>query len=315
MPKVQRLFAATAEVARAGLVIAALLAFACLSTVPGARAADADMPFGQGLLWKIEKEGMPDSHVLGTIHIADPRVKALPDSALMALEQSRQGIFEIVFDSSVNTKMAQTMVITDGRTLQGIVGDDLFRRAAEVAAQYGLPAQALQLMKPWALVPILSFPPEQFALVAGGQAPLDQWLQQIAAQNDLQLVGLETVEEQLSLFDDAPDEQQIAMLRSVVGNRDWVEQQFDDMVAAYLARDLSGLYSQMLAQATAEEAQMMQRFEQDFVVERNFRMVERLQPLLAAEPSFIAVGALHLPGETGILALLEESGFLVSRVY
>ena len=87
------------------------------------------------------------------------------------------------------------------------------------------------------------------------------------------------------------------------------------MVAAYLARDLSGLYSQMLAQATAEEAQMMQRFEQDFVVERNFRMVERLQPLLAAEPSFIAVGALHLPGETGILALLEQSGFLVSRVY
>jgi uncharacterized protein YbaP (TraB family) len=273
------------------------------------------MPFGQGLLWKVEKAGMPASHVLGTIHIADPRILDLPSEVTVALEESRQAIFEIVFDGSVNMKMAQAMVLTDGRTLEGIVGSELFQKAADAAAQYGLPAPAIQQMKPWALVPILSFPPEQFALVAGGQAPLDQWLQQVAAGQGTRLLGLETVEEQLSLFDGAPEEEQVAMLRSVVENREWVQEQFDSMIAAYLARDLSSLYGQMLAQATAEEALLLRRFEQDFVVERNRRMVQRLQPLLADGASFIAVGALHLPGDTGILALLADDGFQVSRVY
>ena len=303
----------SARFALATVVIAMLM----LGQLVTARvfAGEGEMPFGQGLLWKVEKSGMPTSHVLGTIHIADPRILDLPSEVMAALGESRQAVFEIVFDGSVNMKMAQAMVLTDGRTLEGIVGSELFQRSAEAAAQYGLPAPAIQQMKPWALVPILSFPPEQFALVAGGQAPLDQWLQQVAAAQGKGLHGLETVEEQLSLFDSAPDEEQVAMLRSVVENREWVREQFDAMISAYLARDLSSLYGQMLAQATVEEAQMLQRFEQDFVVERNHRMVQRLQPLLADGESFIAVGALHLPGETGILALLADAGYQVTRVY
>ena len=55
-------------------------------------------------------------------------------------------------------------------------------------------------------------------------------------------------------------------------------------------------------------------FEEEFLTKRNVRMVERLIPLVKKEPTFIAVGALHLPGEDGILALLEKEGYTIKPV-
>ncbi len=295
-----------------------LAAALMLCAALGAGAAVAEegaMPFGKGMLWKIEKAGAPTSYVLGTMHIADPRVLDLPPEVYTALAASEQAIFELVLDTSVRTRMAQAMVLSQGRTLEVIVGPELFGRSVEVAAEYGLPGQAINVMKPWALVPIFSFPPEQLALLAGGQAPLDEALQHEAARQGKALVGLETVEEQLGLFDNAPEDVQVQMLRSVVEDRNRLRAQFESMLAGYLARDLEALYGEMLAQATAAEAQLVETFERDFVITRNLRMAERLRPYLARAGSFVAVGALHLPGERGILALLAGDGYSVSRVY
>ena len=288
----------------------------CASLGSGLTAASAgDMPYGKGMLWKIEKAGAPTSYLLGTMHIADPRVVNLPAAANEALAASDQAIFELVLDGNVRMRMAQAMVLQDGRTLEAILGPELFARSVEVAADYGLPGQAINVMKPWALVPIFSFPPEQLALLASGQAPLDEALQHEATRMGKQLVGLETAQEQLSLFEDAPEDTQVQMLRSVVENRDRLRAQFEAMLAGYLNRDLEGLYREMLAQATADEMQLMESFERDFVIARNIRMAERMRPYLKRAGSFVAVGALHLPGEQGILALLAEDGYSVSRVY
>ena len=276
--------------------------------------AESELPFGHGLLWQLEKEGAPTSYVFGTIHIADQRVLNLPDVVLDALNRSERVIFELVFDASVRTTMAQSMVLTDGRTLAQILGPDLFEQSKAVAQSYGLPPQSLQLLKPWALIPIFSFPPEQFALVAGGQAPLDEWLQIEVVRAGKRVVGLETLAEQLALFEGASEEEQVAMLRAVVEDRDSVARQFQGMLTSYLKRDLASIYSEMLRQ-TENELQDVEDFEVKFVIDRNHRMVERALPHLSSAPSFIAVGALHLPGSEGIIALLQAEGYKVTRLY
>lgn len=276
--------------------------------------AEGDFPFSQGLLWQLEKEGAPTSYVFGTIHIADPRVLNLPEPVIDAINRSERVIFELVFDPNVRMAMAQSMVLTDGRTLGQILGADLFGKAQQVAAAYGLPPQALQIMKPWALIPIFSFPPEQFALVASGQAPLDEWLQVEAARAGKSVEGLETLEEQLSLFESASEAEQVTMLRAVVEDRAAVQHQFQVMLQGYLAADLERIYAEMLRQAE-NELQDVVGFEDRFVIDRNYRMVERALPHLAAAPSFIAVGGLHLPGHEGILALLQAEGYEVTRLY
>lgn len=276
--------------------------------------AETELPFGQGLLWQLEKEGAPTSYVFGTIHIADQRVLNLPDVVIDALNRSERVIFELVFDSSVRTTMAQSMVLTDGRTLAQIVGPELFEKSKTVAQSYGLPPQALQIMKPWALIPIFSFPPEQFALVAGGQAPLDEWLQIEVARAGKRVEGLETLAEQLALFEGSSEEEQVTMLKAVVEDRESVQRQFQAMLTSYLEHDLASIYDEMLRQ-TENELKEVADFEDKFVIDRNYRMVERALPHLGAAPSFIAVGGLHLPGNEGIIALLQAEGYKVTRLY
>ena len=105
------------------------------------------------------------------------------------------------------------------------------------------------------------------------------------------------------------------MLESVVSDRAKTLTQFDLMIEHYLARDPAAIYGQMLAQSSGEERRLAEIYEQDFVVARNKRMAERLADHLDGGGAFIAVGALHLPGEQGLVHLMEESGYRVSRVY
>jgi uncharacterized protein YbaP (TraB family) len=165
------------------------------------------------------------------------------------------------------------------------------------------------------LIPIFSFPPEQYARVASGEAPLDDWLQKEARRQGIEVAALETLEEQLSLFDDAPEADQVGMLEMTVKDRAKTLEEFNRLIEAYLKQDAAAIYDQMTNASNAEEARLSETFEQDFVVARNLRMAERLAGKIGDGGAFVAVGALHLPGEQGLVRLMEESGYRVSRVY
>lgn len=64
-----------------------------------------------------------------------------------------------------------------------------------------------------------------------------------------------------------------------------------------------------------DDQRLADEFQQRLVVDRNHRMAERMQPYLQQGKVFIAVGALHLPGEEGLLNLLEQQGYAVRRLY
>jgi uncharacterized protein YbaP (TraB family) len=89
------------------------------------------------------------------------------------------------------------------------------------------------------------------------------------------------------------------------------------VVDAYLARDLVGLWrvSQESAGTGEEERRLNEVFTRRLLYERNVRMAERAEPRLREGGAFIAVGALHLYGGSGVLALLERRGWRVTRVY
>ncbi|MEJ2452394.1 MAG: TraB/GumN family protein [Gammaproteobacteria bacterium] len=87
------------------------------------------------------------------------------------------------------------------------------------------------------------------------------------------------------------------------------------LIDLYLARDLAGLEAINNQQLQSADAKLAADVEQRLILTRNHRMVMRMQARLQEGYAFIAVGALHLPGEQGILKLLEEHGYLVKYVY
>lgn len=297
-----------------GVIFTAVVAgFALLPRSPAA--GETELLYGQGLLWKLEREGEAASYLFGTMHIADPRILDLPAPVRAAFDGSDLAVFEVIIDPQAQAEVAQRMILTNGRTLDQILSPELYQQVVETASNYSMAEALVRLLKPWALIPIFSFPPEQYARVAAGEAPLDDWLQKEANNQGIALVALETVDEQLSLFDDTPEADQVGMLEMTVKDRAKVLKQFDQLITAYLAQDTAAIYDQMTDVADDEETRLSEVFEQDFVVARNQRMAERLQGKIGGGNAFVAVGALHLPGEQGLIHLMEEAGYSVSRVY
>ena len=284
---------------------ALLLAGLWLLAAPGAA-----QRYDQGLLWRVESPAGV-SHVFGTIHLQDPRVTELPQPVARAFGEARSVTVEISLEPGNVMTLASRMLLQDGRSLSMIAGPELFGKAAAQAAQLGLPEQALLLFKPWAVALLLMVPQQDPEKV------LDVVLARRAAAEGKPVHELETVMEQADVFDGMTEADQVALLRYAVENRQQVARTTGELLKAWLARDLAALWriSQEGVDASAETRRLNEVFLQRVLIARNGRMAERMDARLKEGGAFVAIGALHLYGADGVLALLQKRGWKVSRVY
>jgi uncharacterized protein len=282
----------------------------CTALAPQAAAQPKDL-YAQGLLWKVESPGVEPSYVFGTVHLADSRVTILPAPVRDSLNAASSFTMELVLEAENVQQLAGRMFYSDGRNLPLVIGRPLFEQAAAVARDLGMLPQTLLLMKPWAVTLMLLVPPQDPSAV------LDSVLHGIAREQGKTIYELESVEEQVSVFESMPEVDQVLMLRFAINQRGRMRDAMRRMVDAYLARDLAGVarISDEHEGADDQMKQMNERFKKRALDERNTRMFERMQPQLREGQAFIAIGALHLYGERSVLALLERRGYRVSRVY
>jgi uncharacterized protein YbaP (TraB family) len=282
------------------------IAVACLA---GAFAAVADDSFDSGLLWKVERAGVKSSYLFGTMHSDHPRVVQLPKPVRRAFDQAQSVTLEVVLDPQSLSAMTSALLMTDGNTLESLIGRRLYERSLEVMRSRGIPEILLANMKPWAVAVTLMTPAGNTGVV------LDHVLYQDAVAAGKKVHGLETVAEQMGLFDDLPLKDQITLLKDTLDNLHTIAHLLDDIQAAYLDRDLKRLLELNEASMRDSDPQLAATFKRKIIVERNHRMAERMLSGLGEGQQFIAVGALHLAGEEGLLKLLSERGYRLSRVY
>ena len=275
-------------------------------------AATADIAgaakYSRGLLWRIERDGGAPSYLFGTLHSDDPRVVQLAPPVRQAFDRARSFTMEVVADADALLLMAQRMFYQDGRTLAGVAGDALYRRARQALAEHGLPDLGLERQKPWVVVMALSMPPQR------GGPFLDMALQAQAAEQKKSIHGLETVAEQLAVFDDLPDADQVALLKETLDNHKQLRGQIEALTTHYLARDLAGILKLAEAYRPAD-SRVYDTVMRRLLADRNLKMLERMRPRLAEGNAFIAVGAGHLAGPQGLLVLLERAGYRLHAVY
>lgn len=261
----------------------------------------------RGLLWRVTSPAGSVNHLLGTMHLADPRVLDVLRVVRPVLAASRAVALEVVLDEAAMAALQSAMFEpAGGSSLDDLLGEPLYRRTAGYLARHGIPAEVAPLLKPWAAFTVLSQPPG-----AAGGVPLDLALAQEARAGGRGLHGLETVAEQLALFETLPAGQALAMLREVVCHYDLMQTELEHLVRRYAARDLAGLLRASFKYVDRTRLPLMDRL----LWQRNERMVARMEPLLGAGGTLVAVGALHLTGERGLLELLTRRGYRVEAVY
>jgi uncharacterized protein YbaP (TraB family) len=269
----------------------------------------ADTDHSHGLLWEISKAGQAPSWLFGTIHSEDPEVVNLPAPVREAMDAARSVVLEIRMDADAMQYSSTAMLMLDGRTLSDVTGQPLYEKVAAAIATRGIPERVLNRMKPWAAAVTLSTPmPETGEM-------LDRVLYQDAVQQGKAVYGLETLQEQLGLFDAMPEDDQIALLRDAVDNFPQLDALQAELLAAYKQCDLGALLAIYTASMQGAGQQFADDFQRRLIDDRNRRMVERMQAYLSQGKAFVAVGALHLPGKDGLLQRLEQQGYTVTRVY
>lgn len=281
-----------------------------------AGALDAEVLHGQGLLWRIERQDAPPSHVFGTVHSADPQVIDLPAPVEKAFAAAADVILEIVQTHETSDRAMRAGLLRPDQDLRSIVGRELFEQVTVIGRRYGLPASQLRRFKPWPLIMLFSVPRSELALRASMDAePLDALLQRRAEAAGAAVHGLETADEQIEVFEGLGMDGQIALLEAAVTDNPRIDEWWRELKRLYLEGDLAAIYGTMVEQAGDLDGELGGEFVARLVDRRNLRMVRRMAPHLAGGRAFVAIGALHLPGEQGVLALLEQEGYRITRIY
>ncbi len=304
--RLARCLRVAAVAATLGFTTTPLAAAECRPVLPERIAAN---DFSKGLLWKIETPNGTPGHLFGTFHSSDPRIVTLPCPVKTVFDRARSYSMEVVMNGAGIVTMAQAMYLDDNRTLKEVVGETLYRDTQAALENTGVPSmEAFNRKKPWAVMLALGSPPQE------GGIFLDLALQYEATRRGIPVHGLETMGEQVAVFNGMSLEDQTVLLRDAVQNQRHLSEAMEDLVDAYLRRDLAGLM-QLSDKYKSADARLNNTLMDRLLVQRNKVMAERMQARLREGNAFIAVGALHLPGETGLLRLLTQAGYRVTRVY
>jgi len=255
------------------------------------------------LFWSISQQGRPAGFLLGTIHSEDPRVLDFTERFIEQLKTCQVFAMEMVPDLPTLTRLTEYMQYPEENSLLQIIGQDRFDRVMDALSGYQVPLDWKVRMKVWAVMMTLSVPPPTTGFF------MDFSLSLRASGAGLKVVGLETLEQQLSFLEDMPMAYQLALLDQALSDYQHVGEIHDQMVDAYLAGDLSVLSELSTEQFAQLDTEVSNYFTDLGIEARNRRMVGSLLPILQQSQVFVAVGALHLAGETGLVALLRGQGF------
>lgn len=277
---------------------------------------------GEGLFWKIDREGLPPSYLLGTMHVTDPRVLQMPQGAAEAHASAKTIIIES--DEILDEKKAMAAILakpeltmfTDGRSIENLLAAEDRLVLEEGLSNRGLSLSAVSRMKPWMLAGFVASSACETARKAEGAAFLDKKIAMDAMAAGKPVKGLETLAEQLEAIAEMPMEFHLQALVETVRLGEDMDDVIETMTELYLAGRTGMTIPALRAITPSEDADdesVYAAFESAVISDRNKRMANRAAPMLEEGAAFIAVGALHLPGQDGLVELLRGLGFTVTR--
>jgi uncharacterized protein YbaP (TraB family) len=266
---------------------------------------------GHHSLWVVSS---PTSRLvlLGSVHMLKPDASALPAEALEAYEHAAALVMEVDLNSvsadGLVASMSTLAALPEGRTLGQELGRELYARVKAQAAADGLDAEVLEHTQPWMVALML----DQLQMARLGYASasgVDEQLAQRAAADHKRIIGLETMDEQLGFFAHLSAAQQLRYLRYTLDEQDHAGEELNQMVAAWRSGD-SGALEKLLAEGFRDFPDLYRLL----TSERNRRWLATLEPLLNGHQDYlVVVGAMHLVGNEGLVALLRQRGYHVEQ--
>lgn len=257
-----------------------------------------------GLFWKAEAPGKNTIYLFGTIHTDDNRVTEFSPAVISALKSS--DVFMMETKEAQDTKFLTMANIS----LKELLTENELDQVYALADFHVMHRHAVLRMKPWLLAAIFDSPRP---LTPFAQ---DNLLMTKAEDLGKEVRGLETAAEHFGSMDSLQLDEQLLMLRAVLKRSDDEKlNDYERLIKAYQAGDsakLAALDDQITGGMLPPE--LWQRMRVKLLDERNVLMAERIEGAAQDKRLFVAVGASHLAGDTGLIAAFKRSGYRLSSI-
>lgn len=261
----------------------------------------------KSLLWKISGNGLTKpSYLFGTIHITCDAT--LSDKVKNALDNTEQLCLELdMDDTSMQGEMLNSMMMKDGITMKSLTTEADFKIVdAFLTTNVGYSAEMLNPVKPF-MISTMLYP----KMLGCEMQSVEAELMKIAKTQNEEVIGLETVAEQLAVFDAIPYQEQMNEL--VITAKDNMQRdktELTEMMALYKTENVE----EMVAFTEKSPNVMTSKYSDILLKNRNQNWISRIDKIAKAKPTFFGVGAAHLGGQQGVIVLLRKAGFKVEAV-
>ena len=263
-------------------------------------------------VWKITRR---DStlYLGGTCHVLRPQDFPLPTEFDAAFTASSKIVFETDIARVTSPEMHQVIaskgMYTDGTTLDQVISPSAWKALSAYGDKAGLPMEQTKRMKPWLLTVMIAAMELQKLGMSMEGVDMHYFKQATAANKSLG--QLETFEQQVEFVTQLGMGYESDLIEKSLEDLNELPQLMDDMLAAWKTGDTSALDRLMLAEIRTEYPAMFQTM----FVERNAAWLPQIETLLeTSDVEFVLVGAGHLAGSEGLLALLDARGYKVEHL-
>jgi uncharacterized protein len=267
--------------------------------------------YGQdkSLLYEISGKGLAQpSYLYGTFHLVCPSDLQITDSMKKAMGQSKRLYLELDFDDpTLLASTMKSMMMPEGKNLKDVMSrDDYTALDNYLQKNLGIGMAQFGSMKPIAIQSMMFA-----AMLKCEPASYDVKFAEMAGQQGKEVLGLETLEEQLAALDKIPLDQQVKELVEMAREPDEAQKEISTLLTAYKSQDLPLLMKLMHESKFDSDSETV---DEELLNKRNSRWIPVIEKAAQEKSTFFAFGAGHLGGPKGVVSLLREKGYTVKVV-
>lgn len=261
------------------------------------------------LLWEISGKNLKTpSYLYGTFHLLCKDDINVSAQLKTALQQSKVVYMELDMDDPA-TLMGGLMLMSmkEGKKLKDLYSKEEYNRVESFFKDsLHTPIALMQTMKPFFLMGLV-YPK---MMKCKNMSGVEEVLIKLAKENKKEVMGLETMAFQASIFDSIPYEAQAKELLNIIDSLPENKKEFEVMLKAYKNQQLNEL------EKSIEKSEMGSGFNENILLtQRNKNWVKQLNVIMKSESVFVAVGAGHLVGKDGLINLLKKEGYILKPLY
>lgn len=289
-------------------VLSILLGFQTL------QAQDAYKPLDHSLLWKIEGKNLKKaSYLFGTIHLIPATDFFLPEGLEKSLQETQKVFMEVDIDGMNDMgnlmSVGDKLFMQNDTSLADLISPEEYKQLDTFFNKLGIPLNFFERLKPMFLSVLVGSEGNPFGLQDGSLKSYEFELAEIAKKNNIETDGLESLDFQISIFDNIPYGVQAKMLMASFKSTQADEQVMKEMYQKYKSQNLESL-----SETITKEDEPLSDHLDLLLYKRNLNWIPKMETEMQLAPCFFAVGAGHLAGERGVIHLLRKAGYRVEKV-